>query len=212
MNVLLLLAHADDEALGTGGIVQHLVAGDHDIQLLIVSDGVVGMRSNGEGDNRRALRASCEILGIDNWSCLDFPDQRFDTHPVAEIANWVQDEMELPDLIVTHASSDLNRDHRITAEVAKIIGRPRGRPVSILACEIPMVSPWNGRPFDPNFFVELTEEQLKKKIAAFTSYENEIREFPDPYSEEGLRNLARFRGQQSGHRAAEAFRVVRWNL
>lgn len=212
MHVLLLLAHADDEALGTGGMVQRLVADGHDIQLIIVSDGVVGMRTDGPGDNREALRASCEILGIGDWQCLDFPDQRFDALPIAEIANRVAEETGEPDLIVSHADSDLNRDHRITAEVARIVGRPRRRATSILACEIPMVSPWNDHPFDPNFFVEMSEEELDNKIAAFAAYENETRQFPDPFSEEGLRNLARFRGQQSGYRAAEAFRVIRWYL
>ena len=209
MQVLLLLAHADDESLGTGGIVQRLTDDGHRIQLVILSEGLVAMRSE-NSDNRDALRNACGILHIDDCQCLDFPDQRFETVPIAEIANRVTETVEEPDLIITHADTDLNLDHRITGEVARIVGRPRGRPVSILACEIPSVSHWNGQPFSPNFYVGLTEEQLDTKLAAFRSYANEIREFPDPYSEKGLRNLARFRGQESGHAAAEAFRVVRW--
>ena len=209
MQVLLLLAHADDESLGAGGFVQKLLAQGHKVQLLIVSDGVVAMR-NDDSDNRFALRKACTLLGITDWQCLDFPDQRFDTFPIAEIANRASSLVKAPDLIITHAETDLNRDHRIVAEVARIIGRPRGRAVSILACEIPSVSRWNGQEFAPNFYVSLTEAQLARKIQAFGVYQNEVRTFPDPYSAEGLRNLARFRGQESGSMAAEAFRVVRW--
>lgn len=210
MQILLLLAHADDETLGAGGAVQRFLAEGHQVQLLIVSDGVVAMR-NADADNRGALVAACEILGIRNWQCLDFPDQRFETVPVAEIANRVSREMLAPDLIISHADTDLNRDHRIVAEVAKIVGRPRHRSVSLLACEIPAVSRWNGQSFAPNFYLALTEEQLERKIDAFRVYRNEIRHFPDPYSDEGLENLARFRGQESGNNAAEAFRVIRWH-
>lgn len=210
MQVLLLLAHADDETLGAGGAVQRFLAEGHEVQLLIVSDGVVAMREGG-GDNRDALGSACGLLGISDWTCLDFPDQRFETFPVAEMANRVSQQMKPADLIITHADTDLNQDHRIVSEVAKIVGRPRGRATSILACEIPAVSRWNGKSFSPNFYLSLTEAQLETKIKAFQHYQNEIRHFPDPYSEEGLRNLARFRGQESGAQAAEAFRVIRWH-
>ena len=40
-------------------------------------------------------------------------------------------------------------------------------------------------------------------------YQNEIRVFPDPYSSEGLRTLAKYRGMEAGYQAAEGFEVIR---
>ncbi|MEO0468835.1 MAG: PIG-L deacetylase family protein [Bacteroidota bacterium] len=208
MQVLLLLAHADDETLGAGGTVQKLIAKGHSVQLIIVSDGVVALR-DGAPNNRSALMAACKLLGIGDVQCLDFADQRFETYPIAEIANRVSQSIQQPDLIITHSAKDLNQDHRIVSEVARIIGRPRHRQIGLLACEIPCVAQWNQQPFAPQLYIDITE-QLEKKIRAFECYQNEVRRFPDPYSAEGLRTIARFRGIESGYEAAEAFEVVRW--
>lgn len=210
MRVLVWLAHADDETLGAGGTIPQLLAVGHQLQLIVASQGVVDLREQA-ADNRGPLAQACARLGIEHWTTLGLPDQRFEQHPIAEITQRVQAELALaPDLIITHSARDLNRDHRIVAEVARILGRPRQQPVSILACEIPCVSLWNGQPFAPNFFVPLTEEGLATKIEAFGYYTAENRTFPDPYSAEGLRTLARQRGMESGYPAAEAFEIVRW--
>lgn len=210
MQILLLLAHADDETLGAGGAIQKWLSEGHQIQLIIVSDGVVGMRE-GAANNRDALSTASQKLGLGDIQTLDFPDQQFEMQPIAAIANKASQAIsQIPDLIVTHSDKDLNQDHRITAEVAKIIGRPRGKQTSIIACEIPSVATWNGQRFAPQLYVPLTEGQLKTKIEAFACYQNELREFPDPYSAKGLEVMAQFRGQESGHIAAEAFEVIRW--
>ncbi len=210
MKVLLLLAHADDESLGAGGTIQQLLAQGHQVQLIIASDGVVDMRDQAT-DNRAPLARACGILGIPNWATLGLPDQRFEQIAVSEIARKTAKAIHRPpDLIITHSHRDLNQDHRIISEVAKIIGRPRNRAVSILTCEIPCVGLWNGEPFQPNFYVPLSEDQLKRKIEAFGCYSEENKTFPDPYSAEGLKTLARQRGMESGSDAAEAFEIIRW--
>ena len=196
MNVTLLLAHADDETLGAGGTVQKLLARGHAVRLVVVSDGVVAMRGAGN-DNRAALAQACAMLGIGDYTCLGFRDQQFDQYPVAEIANRAAAALGEPDLIITHTDTDLNRDHRIVNEVAKILGRPRKRPVSILGCEIPCVSAWNGEAFRPQLYVDISA-QLEPKIAAFSCYANEVKTFPDAYSPEGLRAMGQFRAGEAG--------------
>jgi N-acetylglucosamine malate deacetylase 1 len=210
MKVLLLLAHADDETLGVGGTAQQLLAQGHAVHAMIASEGVVDLRPQA-ADNRPALAHACAHLGLADWQCLDLPDQRFETIPVAEIASQVGRQLPFaPDVIITHSARDLNCDHRIIAEVGHILGRPRGRAVSILACEIPCVSLWHGTPFAPTCYVGLTEAQLARKIEAFGFYLAEHRAFPDPYSSQGLETLARQRGMEAGYAAAEAFEVIRW--
>jgi len=208
MQVLLLFAHADDESLAAGGLIQKLLAKGHQLQLRIVSDGLVGMRSQA-ADNRPALQAACGLLGITDVKCLGFKDQQFETYPMAQIANEIQQHIVPPDLIITHSAADLNQDHYIVHQVAKIIGRPRQRQCGILAGEIPCSAPWNHRPFQPQLYIDISA-QLETKLRAFACYAHELRAFPDPFSVEGLRTLARFRGMESGYQAAEAFELIRW--
>ncbi|HEU4628918.1 MAG TPA: PIG-L deacetylase family protein [Gemmatimonadaceae bacterium] len=205
---LVLVAHADDETLGCGGTIAKLVRhGGWRIRVAILGDGIVRARG-GEQDNRGGAAAACAVLGVPAPDFLGFPDQKFDTVPVADLANAVSALGVQPDLILTHAETDLNRDHRLTLEVAKIVGRPRSRPVSILGCEIPSTTFWNGGPFPANYFVDISAE-LETKIEAFTRYTNELQPYPHPWSREGLRLLAQYHGMQCGLPFAEAFTVVR---
>lgn len=209
MNYLILLAHADDETLGCGGTVPYLLAKGHHVQLLIASDGIVRMRDK-EDDNRAHLHKACEILGIHHVDCLNLPDQKFEQVPQSEIVNLTQKYLsEPPDVIITHSASDLNLDHRIIHQVAKIVGRPRSRQVGILGCEIPASSQWNEKSFKPDFYVNI-EAYIDQKLNAFEVYTSEKKEFPDPFSLEGLQILAQFRGMESGNKLAEAFEVIRW--
>lgn len=207
-SALVLVAHADDETLGAGGAIQRLVATGWSVDVVILSDGIVRARG-GEQDNRASAARACALLGVDEPRFLGVPDQRFDAEPMSDLANRVSALGLEPDLIVTHAATDLNRDHRLTLEVAKIIGRPKRKPVGLLGCEVPATSAWNGVAFPADYFVPLNEAQLEAKIAAFACYEHEIQPFPHPWSERGLRLLAEYHGMQAGCGLAEAFHVIR---
>jgi hypothetical protein len=99
-------------------------------------------------------------------------------------------------------------DHRLTCKVAKIVGRPKSKPISILGCEIPNTSFWNAKVFPANYYVDIREE-IDLKVAAFSQYANELQEYPHPWSKKGLRLLAEYHGMQSGFGFAEAFSVIR---
>lgn len=206
-NVMVLMAHADDETLGAGGYLPLLVARGHRVTVVYAADGVVTARGVHD-DNRNDAERACEVLGVNDVRFLGFKDQRFDTYAIADIAGAAMDLGLEPDLIISHCDHDLNRDHRIVAEVARIVGRPKIKPVNILGCEIPNTSAWNSRPFPANYYVDITET-IDTKIEAFCCYRNELQEFPHPWSKRGLRVLAEFRGMEAGFHCAEAFQVVR---
>jgi len=148
------------------------------------------------------------MLGAQECKLLGFKDQKFDEVPMADLANAVATLRLKPDLIITHVDTDLNMDHRLTCDVAKIIGRPKVKPVSILGCEIPNTSFWNAKVFPANYYVDISE-QIDLKVAAFSKYANELQEYPHPCSTKGLKLLAEYHGMQSGFRFAEAFSVIR---
>src|SRR5262249_20563020 len=142
-------------------------------------------RFNGDGiSNRQGLERACQILGVQGLHILDVPDQQFDAIPMAVFTQKLLDLKLTADLIITHGDKDLNLDHRITSDAAKILARPRSKPVSILACESPSASFWNGYPFQANYFVDITEF-IEVKVRAFEQYVHEIQKFPNPWSAEG---------------------------
>jgi LmbE family N-acetylglucosaminyl deacetylase len=207
MQALILCAHADDETLGSGGTIRKLVNGGWDVEVVIVSDGIVRARGV-EQDNRPGAFAACDILGVSPPRFLGIADQRFDALPVSDIARAVSDLALTPDLIIAHAESDLNRDHRIVSEVARIIGRPKTKPVAILESEVPSTTFWNGKPFPANYFVDITD-YVDIKIRALEQYVHEIQPYPHAWSREGLKLLAQYHGMQCGVAYAEAFHMVR---
>ena len=203
---LIVAAHADDETLGCGGTIQLLINQGWSVHVVILSD---GLRYQGNGNNNiQGAREACKVLGVENLNILNFPDQKFDTIAIAEISKKVSDLNINPDLIFCNDYLDLNYDHRITCEVAKIIGRPLKKPVSILSMEIPNTAFWNGRDFEGNFYVDISD-YIYKKIEAFKCYKNEIKDYPHPWSEKGLFQLAQFRGMQCGLDFAESFKIIR---
>jgi LmbE family N-acetylglucosaminyl deacetylase len=205
---MILVAHADDETLGSGGLIQKLVAAQWDVQVVIMSDGTLTVRGVVE-DNRADALTACSRLGLSKEPIfLRFADQKFDTYPMADLANAVLELKLEPDLIVTHVDTDLNLDHRMVCDVAKIVGRPKRKPVAIIGSEIPSTSFWNGQAFPANYYVDITDE-IEGKIEAFAAYQNEMQKFPHPWSREGLRLLSQYHGMQCGCPYAEAFSIIR---
>jgi len=204
---MILVAHADDESLGAGGLIPKLVKTDWEVSVVFLTNGILDVRGVIE-NNREDAICACKILGVQTPHFLDYKDQYFDTYPIADLANSVTSLGLDPDLIITHAETDLNLDHRITADISRIVGRPKKKPISILACEIPSTSFWNAKPFQANYFVNITDE-IDIKIEAFSQYKNELQDYPHPWSKKGLKLLAEYHGMQSGYKYAEAFQLIR---
>jgi LmbE family N-acetylglucosaminyl deacetylase len=205
---MVLVAHADDETLGAGGLIQRLLKTGWEVSVVILSDGLLTVRGQVQ-DNRSDASVACSALGLPIEPIfLNFPDQKFDTIPMANLAGAVATLGMEPDLIISHVETDLNLDHRLVCEVAKIVGRPKKKPVAILGCEVPSTSFWNGAAFPATYYVDITAE-IERKIEAFACYRNELEPYPHPWSQDGLRLLAQYHGMQAGYPFAEAYHLVR---
>jgi LmbE family N-acetylglucosaminyl deacetylase len=207
-SALVLVAHADDETLGCGGTIPRLLAEGWSVEVVILSDGLITTRGDEVQDQRDDAARASAVLGLDPPRFMGFPDQRFDQVAVADMAGAVSALGHDPDLILTTSAADLNGDHRLACEVAKIVGRPRRRPVSILACEVPASASWAGAPFPASFYVDVTAT-IGLKLEAFACYRGEVEAAPGPWSLEGIEVLSRYHGIQSGLAHAEAFQVIR---
>jgi len=206
-HAIVLAAHADDETLGCGGTIAKLTRSGWLVDIVIVSDGVVTARGT-QQDNREDAKAACKLLGVESPRFLGFPDQRLDEVSMMELSNTLVPLTDGPDLVMTHATADLNRDHRLIAEAARIAWRPTERAVSILEFEIPASAYWNGQTFAANYYVDISDT-LDIKLAALSAYTTESRAAPHPRSPEGVAHLAHYHGGHAATGAAEAFRLLR---
>ncbi len=153
-------------------------------------------------------------MGIEDYDFCNLPCGRFDQVPIIEINKVIEAKLQLfkPDTVLTHSGVDANNDHKITFKATVMATRPCNSHVvkQLLCYEVLSSTEWAFmETFSPNYFVSVTEEQLEIKWRALQCYVTEMRKAPFPRSREGVENLARHRGFQSGVPYAEAFRLIR---
>jgi LmbE family N-acetylglucosaminyl deacetylase len=218
LRILVVAAHADDEALGCGGtLARHAHTGDS-IRILFMTDGE-GARGSAVADVPRrqaASLAAAEIMGAKPPVHFDFPDNAMDSVPRIHIVQAIEAELAsfAPDIVYTHHAHDLNIDHRITHEAVVTALRPQPHALSptILSFEVMSSTEWQTpgavTAFVPNWHVDIGAF-LEVKKAALRAYHDEMRPWPHSRSIEALEYLARWRGACVGLTAAEAFSLVR---
>lgn len=216
--VLVVAAHADDEALGCGGsLAKHVASGD-EVHVIFVADGVTSRSGAGQEEmvhRKQATENARNILGISTMAFLDLPDNRLDSLPLLDIVQPLEALIGklLPEIIYTHHYGDLNADHRLVHQAVMTACRPLpGSTVKeILTFEVTSSTEWSSpglAPFLPNLFVDISA-YVEIKMQALEAYALEMRAPPHSRSAEHLRCLAKHHGYSSGVYAAEAFMVMR---
>ncbi len=223
--VLVIAAHPDDEVLGCGGAVARHVDHGDEVHLAILAEGVT---SRDESRDRHArtkelsLLAACAqksagVLGAKSISLHDFPDNRMDSMEQLDINKFIEGLVGdyKPEILYTHHAGDVNIDHRRIHEGVVTACRPMpGNHIvkTILFFETASSTEWqppgSGVPFEPDWFVDITDT-LDRKLEALEKYESEMRPWPHARSIEAVRHLARWRGASIGVEAAEAFMLGR---
>lgn len=220
MTYLFVVAHPDDEVLGAGGLIHKLSRSGERAAVFVLNTVDTTRYLNDPGRLKVDLMTSDRIIGADTV-CGSYEDSEFHN---ASHRKMVQDiermiATEQPDFIFTHHSADINSDHYWCSQAVQEAARygQRGRyaadPVKgLYFMEVQSSTDWGVnaalRPFEPNTYVAITEEDIHAKLKALAVYENVLRPFPHPRSPEGVRALASIRGSQAGYPAAEAFQCV----
>ncbi|MDC0369937.1 PIG-L family deacetylase [Pelagibacteraceae bacterium] len=217
--ILVVAAHPDDDVLGCGGTLKKLSKKGSDINLIFLSDGVSSRKMTNKkflqeiSRRKKACERACRILGSNKPIFYDLPDNSLDTVSFLKIVKLIKNHIDKikPEIIFTHFHNDLNIDHSITNRAVVTACRPlKNNPVKILLFfEVPSSTEWQitGKKenlFNPNWFEDISLE-LNSKIKALKAYKSEIRKWPHPRSEKGVKALAQWRGATAGFKAAEAF-------
>ncbi|HEX6034026.1 MAG TPA: PIG-L family deacetylase [Anaerolineales bacterium] len=196
--VLFLGAHPDDIELGCGALLHHIVR-HTDVLCVTLSD-------NQKNPDLQKVKAehyeSMAVLGVPGekiilgpFTTRVFPESRQD---ILEYFLKLRREFA-PDLIFVHSKQDVHQDHlTMTDEALRAF-----RGITVLGFDVVRSS----YGFFPHFLVEITEEDVNKKIEALSKYET----YRDRYyfNSEVTRSIMVRHGALAERPFAEGFDILR---
>jgi LmbE family N-acetylglucosaminyl deacetylase len=194
LRVLAVGAHADDIEIGCGGTVLRLIEEYPGLEFKWV---VLTGSQDRMAEARRSAQAFLETATVS----LELPGfhDGFLPYQGRDVKQFFETLKPFaPDLILTHYRNDLHQDHRLACELSWNTFRDH----VILEFEIPK---YDGDLGTPNFYVPLSESQVKKKIALLSEHfgSQQVKHW---YERETFLGLMRIRGLEchvTGH--AEGF-------
>lgn len=224
-NVLVIVAHPDDEVLGMGGTIAKLVKNGCEVNVLIVTDGSSSQYRDSIDlhqiieDKKKETWACAQILGIKNIYYGEQPDMRLDCIPHIAINKVIEELIDRlhPDTVFTHFWGDVNLDHQNVFKSTLVAVRPvMGQMVKELYCfRVPSSTEWTpckaDTMFMPNIFVDISNE-TSQKYSAFEEYRTELRDYPHPRSVQHLKELDIARGLEVGQGPTETFILLRKSM
>ena len=205
-NVLVIVAHPDDEIIGLGGTIQkHIYNGDV-VRILYVTGGET---SSGYNRKSQAIEV-CYLVGVENPIFFDLPDQKLDIIPHYQLNNSINETINnvKPNIVYTHCVEDLNLDHRIVHDSVMVACRPSSNIVKELYTF--NISNWDFGEygsFIPNTFVDI-DGFLDTKLICMSEYESEIKYDIHPFSHEGLKISSIDNGLKFKKKSVEEFKQV----
>ncbi len=219
--ILAFFAHPDDETLAAGATIAKLTRRGVDVHIAIPATGVHSRRNVKEAKEMRSdlieLRRDCEkaisTLGVTSSNLYfgNFPDNEMDKHALLEIVHWLEaiTGKVKPEIIFTHHRCCTNIDHQYCHEAAVVATRPAlNNHITLICGEVPSSTGYlKPSGWEPNFYIEVAENEVEAKIRAMESYRGEAKPDPHPRSREVLKALAKVRGSESGFHYAEAFMI-----
>lgn len=221
MNVVVVIAHQDDEMRCLGTLLRYRAAGDR-VAIVCVTNGDRGLPFT-EGSTLadaamvrdREMRSVCSAIGAD-YQCLE----RGDGAAMAdlELRNQLVGVLRTleADIVFTHYTSDYNPDHVATARAVvdaalftSLGSFAPGTPPLTRPPGIFHMSPGDGYGYEATHFVPLTAEISAEKSRLIRLHVSQMavlkhmrgRDYADDIAEEDRRNGARVLVD-----AAEAFR------
>ncbi len=196
--VLFLGAHPDDIELGCGAMLHHIVK-QTDVLCVTLSDNQKNPDLQHVKDEHHQSMA---VLGVPQekivlgpFTTRIFPDSR---QEILEYFLRLRKDFK-PDLIFVHSNKDVHQDHlTMTDEALRAF-----RGITVLGFDVVRSS----YGFFPHFLVEVTEEDVNKKIEALACYET----YRDKYyfNSELTRSIMVRHGALAERPFAEGFDILR---
>ncbi|MEO8355762.1 MAG: PIG-L family deacetylase [Chloroflexota bacterium] len=197
-HVLFLGAHPDDIELGCGALLHH-IAEQTDLLCVTLSDNQknpdLQKVKNEHFESMAVLGVAEQKIILGPFTTRVFPNSR---QEILEYFLKLRREFQ-PDLIFVHSKQDVHQDHlTMTDEALRAF-----RGITVLGFDVVRSS----YGFFPHFLVEVTEEDVNKKIEALSCYET----YRDRYyfNSELTRSIMVRHGALAERPFAEGFDILR---
>ena len=194
--ILAVGSHPDDIEFGCGGtIAKHLELGD-EVFVIIMTNGERGNHPI----NKKECLSSLKIMGIKESNIFfgNFPDGNLQDN--REVVVFIEEIIKKFNInkVYTHFPGDRHQDHRNCSNA-----------VSSAARSVPEIflfeGPSTNVTFEPHYFVELSDEQIKKKIASLNCYKSQMNK--KNLNVEWVESLAKVYSLKSYADYSEAFAI-----
>lgn len=183
MKALFIGGHTDEELCFAGTIINFTEDG-HDCECWVTETGTANYDE--------FLASNAKMGSYFNYLYLDSMKEYSRPQLLADELYKVKDKY---DIVFTHSITDRHPLHRTVAEESLRIFNGN---------LLTYIGPWNGDEVS-NYFVELSSEQIEKKIQALSCYKSQAhRPYMNP---DFIRSWARYNGMKCGKTYAEGFRV-----
>lgn len=204
--ILVLAPHTDDGELGCGGsIARFCTAGKEVFYAAFCLCSKALPASQPKDTLATECKKATSILGIPssnlilfNYEVRELPASR---QKILEELLQLNKQIN-PDLVFLPAASDIHQDHQVIHQE----GIRAFKNTTFAGYELP----WNNYSFRTNFFINLSEKEIDKKINALKEYKSQSHR--NYMKEDFIRSLAKVRGVQSNAEYAEAFEIYKWIL
>jgi N-acetylglucosamine malate deacetylase 1 len=180
------------------------------LKLITFTDGE-SSRENNKLNRNIFLEQVCTQLGINEYICGNFPDNKMDSIPLLEVCKFIEQNVNfIPDIIFTHHRNCNNIDHKTVYNATLTAFRPQfGNKIKIMSYFVPSSTDYN--PFH-NFLGNIyynVEDTIEDKLNTLKIYDKEMREYPHTRSYENILNLSKVWGSEVGLKYCEKFELIR---
>ena len=219
--LLVVAAHADDDALGAGGTIARRGRRGAAVHVVVCSHSVLSrgleadVAEHVKAQRRAAAQKAASRLGA-SLTLLDLPDNAFESVPLLELVQSLEAVVAdfRPTAVLSHSAADLSRDHELVSRAALTVARPiPGRPIALLAFEIRSATDWTvgtGRArSNPRCGSRSTNGRGERSSSSSTSTRTSCVRVRTRDRSKASTRSARYRGTQVGVERAEAFALLR---
>ncbi len=206
LHVVCVAAHPDDAESGCGGTLARYAEAGHDVHVLYVTKGEVGIegKSPEEAGAIRAAEAeeACRALGVKPHFFGQAAGSLVFSFDGAQKLGAFLDQVSA-DVVFAHWPIDTNYDHEVAAMLAVNAWLAKARRFPLYFYEVESGTQTLG--FTPSAYVEIGPV-LKKKLEAIRAHKSQDAE--RRLYERHHEPMERFRAREIGGTAAEAFAVL----
>ena len=145
-NVLIVVAHRDDETFGCGGTIAKLIADNFKVYVISMTDGVSSREKSSSKEIETRYKNSLKAANIIGFKWLNkisgnFSDNAMDKEKFLDIVKLIEKAKKIvkPEMVITHYPEDLNIDHQIVSSATMTAFRPKTNEIckKIISFEIP---------------------------------------------------------------------------